>query len=67
MYKHYKNGYYVSKTGKVKRIVKNKQKTVDLYTSRGYYYFILHNNNNEKIWLHRAIAEIFIPKKLVSI
>lgn len=40
MYKHYKNGYYISNKGKIKRIRKGKEVKLDLYESHGYYYFI---------------------------
>ena len=67
MNKHYKNGYYVSDSGKVKRIRYNKDKSkkcnVDIYTSKnGYFYFILFNDNRQKIWIHRAVAELYIIK-----
>jgi len=68
MYNHYKNGYYISSTGKIKRIRynknnKSKECKVDLYTSNaGYYYFVMYNDNNKKIWLHRCVAELFLPK-----
>ena len=63
MYKHYKNGYYISKNGKVKRLQNNKVRKIELYKSKnGYLYFILYNDNNQKIWLHRVVAELFILK-----
>ena len=62
-YKHFKKGYYVSNYGKVKRVRNNKKYDVKLLISeKGYYYFILLNNDNERKYLHRAIAEIFLPK-----
>lgn len=63
MYKHYKNGYYISNKGKVTRIRNNRRVTVDLNTNNnGYKYFVIFNNDNEKVFLHRAVAECFIPK-----
>ena len=64
MYKHYKNGFYVSDKGKVIRVCRNKRNKVDLYTSKnGYFYFIIFNDPNKpKVYLHRAVAELFINK-----
>ena len=62
MYKHFKNGYYVNNKGKVKRVRNGKPVTVDIYTtSKGYRYFILFNTRNkEKVYVHRAVALLFI-------
>ena len=63
MYKHFKNGFYVSNRGQVKRVRQNKITKVDLYTNKyGYKYFILFNTpDKEKVYVHRAVAELFIP------
>ena len=64
MYRHYKNGFYVSTKGKVKRVRNGKIKKIDLYTNKyGYKYFILFNTvDKEKVYVHRAVAELFIPQ-----
>ena len=63
MYKHYKNGFYINDKGKVKRLRNDKAMKVDIYTSsKGYKYFILFNSRNkEKVYIHRAVAKLFIP------
>ena len=65
MYKHYKNGYYVSDKGKIKRIrIKNGKQIpykVHIYESeKDYYFFIIHNLNNKHIFIHRAVAEVYL-------
>ena len=62
MYKHYRGGFYVNDKGKVKRVRNGKRVTVDIYTtSKGYRYFILFNiPNKEKVYVHRAVALLFI-------
>ena len=67
MYKHYKNGYYVSDKGKIKRIrIKNGKEIpckVHLYESdKQYYFFIIHSLDNKNIFVHRAVAEVFLDK-----
>ena len=65
MFKHYKNGFYVSDNGKVKRVKNSKTLKVDLYTSKKWYkFFILFNTpDTDKVYVHRAVAELFIPQK----
>ena len=49
MYKHFKNGFYVSDKGKVKRVRNGKRVTVDIYTNKyGYKYFILFNSSDKE-------------------
>ena len=64
MYKHYQNGFYVSDSGKVKRIRNDKVVEVDIYTDKyGYKYFILFNSKDkQKVYIHRAVAKVFIPQ-----
>ena len=64
MYKHYKNGFYVSDKGKVKRVRKDKKVAVDIYKNKnGYYYFILFNDPvKPKIYVHRAVAILFVEQ-----
>ena len=64
MYKHYKNGYWVNHKGKVKRVRNDKAVKVDIYTNKyGYKYFILFNSRDkEKIYVHRAVASLFVPQ-----
>ena len=64
MYKHYKNGFYVSDKGKVARIRNNKRVNVDVYTNnKGYKYFILFNTSDkQKVYIHRAVAQLFISQ-----
>ena len=63
MYKYYKNGYYISNKGKIKRIRKGKEVKVCLKTNKnGYSYFIMFNNENESYYLHRVVADIFLSK-----
>ena len=65
MYKYYKNGYYISNKGKIKRIRKGKEVKVYLKTNKnGYYYFVMFNNENESCYLHRLVAEMFLIKPL---
>ena len=63
MYKHFKTGFYVNDKGKVKRIRNNKVLKVPIYTSiKGYKYFISFNTHDkEKVYIHRAVAKLFIP------
>ena len=62
MYKHYKAGYYISNHGKVKRIRNGEKKNVKLSIDKnGYLWFYLYNVK-EKKYIHRAVAELFIPK-----
>lgn len=60
----YKNGFYVSDKGKVGRIRNGKRVKVDLYENKdGYYYFILFNTaEKKKVYVHRAVAELFVEK-----
>ena len=64
MYKHFKNGFYVSDKGKVKRVRNDKVVKVDIYTTKyGYKYFILFNSRDrEKVYIHRAVAKLFISQ-----
>ena len=64
MYKHYKNGFYVSDKGKVKRVRNDKVVKVDIYTNKyGYKYFILFNSKDkQKVYIHRAVAKLFIAQ-----
>ncbi len=63
MYEHYKNGFYISDKGKVKRIRNNKEISVTIYESKkGYLFFLIHNNDNEKKFIHRAVGELFLPR-----
>ena len=64
MYKHYKNGFWVSDKGKLKRVRNDKVVKVDIYTTKyGYKYFILFNSKDrEKVYIHRAVAKLFIPQ-----
>ena len=63
MYKHFKNGFYVSDKGKVGRIRNNKRIKVDIYTNKkGYKFFIMFNTSDkQKVYVHRAVAQLFIP------
>ena len=63
MYRHFKNGFYVNDKGKVKRIRNHKVVEVDIYSNKyGYNYFILFNSHDkEKVYIHRAVAKLFIP------
>ena len=62
MYKHYKNGYYVSDKGKIKRLRNGKKKDVKIFTSKsGYQYFHIFSSN-ENIFIHKVVANLFIPK-----
>ena len=64
MYKHYKNGFYVSDKGKVKRVRNDKVVKVDIYTNKyGYKYFILFNSKDkQKVYIHGAFAKLFIAQ-----
>ena len=64
MYRHYKNGYFVSDKGKVKRVRSGKLVKVDIYTNKyGYKYFILFNTSDkQKVYVHRAVALLFIAQ-----
>ena len=64
MYKHYKNGFFVNNKGKVIRVRNNKQVNVDLYSNKnGYLFFIIFNSRDkEKVYVHRAVAKLFIPQ-----
>ena len=64
MYEHFKNSFYVNDKGTVKRIRNDKVVKVDIYTNKyGYKYFILFNaGNKEKVYVHRAVAKLFIPQ-----
>ena len=64
MYKHYKNGFYISDQGQVMRIRKDKKSNVKLYkTKNGHLFFILFNSNDrDKIYVHRAVASLFVPQ-----
>lgn len=62
MYKHYKYGYYISDKDEVKRIRNGKEEKVKVFISKsGYKYFhIFHNKEN--IFIHKAVANLFVPK-----
>ena len=62
MYKHYKNGYYVSNKGKVKRVRKGKKYDVKIFKGRCGYLFFHIFGCDENIFIHKAVAELFIPK-----
>ena len=64
IYKHFKKGYYVSDSGKVIRIRNNKKVKVDIYENKHtYLWFIIYSKaGKEKVYLHRAVALVFIPK-----
>ena len=63
-YKHFKNCFYVSDKGKVKRVRNGKRVSVDIYTSsKGYKYFILFNSmDKEKVYVNRAVAKLFVAQ-----
>ena len=63
MYRHFKNGFYVNDKGKVKRVRNEKVVKVPIYSNKyGYKYFILFNTTDkEKVYIHRAVAKLFIP------
>ena len=50
--------------GKVKRLRNDKVVKVDIYTNKyGYKYFILFNSSvREKVYVHRAVAKLFLPQ-----
>jgi hypothetical protein len=62
IYKHYKYGYYVINVGKVIRMCKNNKRQVKLLESKsGYLYFHIFQNN-ENIFIHKAVAQLYLEK-----
>ena len=66
MYKYFKNGYYISNKGKIKRIrIRNgKPELIKLNeNTKGYYYFyLLNTKNKEKYYVHRIVAQLFLEQ-----
>ena len=62
MYKELQHGYWVSNTGKVKRIRNGRVTEPHLCKTKGGYYCFRDFFNNELILIHRAVAKLFLDK-----
>ena len=62
MYKELQHGYWVSHTGKVKRIRNGRVTEPHLCITKGGYHCFKDFFNNELILVHRAVAKLFLDK-----
>jgi hypothetical protein len=62
MYKHYQYGYYVSNKGKIKRLRNGKKCDVKIFIGKCGYKFFYMFHNKENVFVHKAVAKLFIPK-----
>ena len=60
MYKHFRNGYYISDKGKVKRVRKGKVSKPKLCKTSGGYICFRDFIADERVFVHRAVAKCFI-------